>query len=196
MTRHAQSHIAAGMPRESLRCRLQRGTLRKSLVPRVGAACRCPGSCPRGLGSRSTGLPLQNGSSLLHRQAAKALLRPWNESGLGRADRPAQSATDSVPAGRANRQVGADAQCRRLSFVGWSLRICFSFKAGQWVAPCASWQALAVAGGLTAGRAPPARPIGVWMIPRVSRCSNARVISSMRLHTKVRDLARRLRRVR
>src|SRR5262249_12594662 len=55
-----------------------------------------------------------------------------NESGLGRADRPAQSATDSVPAGRANRQAGADTQCRRLSFVGWSLRICFSFKAGQW----------------------------------------------------------------
>jgi hypothetical protein len=47
---------------------------------------------------------------------------------------PAQSATDSVPAGRANRQAGADTQCRRLSFVGWSLRICFSFNAGQWVA--------------------------------------------------------------
>src|SRR5262249_7299843 len=46
---------------------------------------------------------------------------------------PAQSATDSVPAGRANRQAGADTQCRRLSFVGWSLRICFSFNAGQWV---------------------------------------------------------------
>jgi hypothetical protein len=26
----------------------------------------------------------------------------------------------------------ADTQCRRLSFVGWSLRICFSLKAGQW----------------------------------------------------------------
>src|SRR5262249_58413651 len=63
-----------------------------------------------------------------HRQAAKAVLRPWNESGLGRADRPAQTATDSVPAGRANRQAGVDAQCRRLSFVGWSLPICFSFK--------------------------------------------------------------------
>ena len=36
------------------------------------------------------------------------------------------SATDSAPAGRANRQAGADIQCRRLSFVGWSLRICFS----------------------------------------------------------------------
>src|SRR6516162_9078304 len=47
---------------------------------------------------------------------------------------PAQSATDSVPAGRANRQAGADTQCRRLSFVRWSLRICFSFNAGQWVA--------------------------------------------------------------
>jgi hypothetical protein len=47
---------------------------------------------------------------------------------------PAQSATDSVPAGRADRQAGADTQCRRLSFVGWSLRICFSFNAGQWVA--------------------------------------------------------------
>src|SRR5215813_8751437 len=47
---------------------------------------------------------------------------------------PAQSATDSMPAGRANRQAGADTQCRRLSFVGWSLRICFSFNAGQWVA--------------------------------------------------------------
>jgi hypothetical protein len=56
-----------------------------------------------------------HGSLLLHRQAAKALLRPWNESGLGRADRPAQPATDSVPAGRANRQGGVDAQCRRLS---------------------------------------------------------------------------------
>src|SRR5215831_16580590 len=75
------------------------------------------------------------GQHQLHRQAAKALLRPRNESGLGRADRPAQLATDSVPAGRANRQAGADTQCRRLSFVGWSLRICFSFKAGQWVAP-------------------------------------------------------------
>jgi hypothetical protein len=54
-----------------------------------------------------------------------------------------------------------------------------------------------VAGGLTAGRAPPARPIGAdWMIPRVSRCTNARVIPSMRLHTKVRDHARRPRRVR
>src|SRR5215216_4959883 len=86
--------------------------------------------------SRSTEPPLQHGSSLLHRQAAKALLRPRNESGLGRADRPAQSATDSVAAGCANRQAGADTQCRRLSFVGWSLRICFSFKAGQWVARC------------------------------------------------------------
>src|SRR5262252_2492650 len=39
---------------------------------------------------------------------------------------PAQSATDSAPAGRANRQAGADTRCRRLSFVGWSpLRICF-----------------------------------------------------------------------
>ena len=47
---------------------------------------------------------------------------------------PAQSATDCVPAGRADRQAGADTQCRRLSFVGWSLRICFSFNAGQWVA--------------------------------------------------------------
>ena len=33
----------------------------------------------------------------------------------------AQSATDSVPAGRANRQAGADMQRRRLSFVGWPL---------------------------------------------------------------------------
>jgi DNA-binding XRE family transcriptional regulator len=47
---------------------------------------------------------------------------------------PAQSATDSVPAGRANRQAGADTQCRRLSVVGWSRPICFSFNAGQWVA--------------------------------------------------------------
>jgi transcriptional regulator with XRE-family HTH domain len=38
---------------------------------------------------------------------------------------PAQSATDSAPAGRANPQAGADMQCRRLSFVGWSLRIAF-----------------------------------------------------------------------
>jgi hypothetical protein len=28
-----------------------------------------------------------------------------------------------VPADRANRQAGADTQCRRLSFVGWSLRV-------------------------------------------------------------------------
>jgi len=61
------------------------------------------------------------GQHQLHRQAAKALLRPRNESGLGRAGRPAQSATDSVPAGRANRQAGADMQRRRLSFVGWPL---------------------------------------------------------------------------
>ena len=66
-----------------------------------------------------------------HRQTAKALLRPGNESGLGRTP---QSAADRVPAWRANRQAGADTQCRRLSFVGWSLRICFSFNAGQWVA--------------------------------------------------------------
>jgi hypothetical protein len=67
-----------------------------------------------------------------YRQAAKALLRPWNESGLCRVGRPAQSAIDSVLAGRANRQAGADMQCRRLSFVGWSLRLCFSFKAARW----------------------------------------------------------------
>jgi hypothetical protein len=35
-------------------------------------------------------LRLQDGSSLLHRQAAKALLLLCNESGLGRADGPAQ----------------------------------------------------------------------------------------------------------
>src|SRR5262249_25804023 len=106
-------------PRASWHSRAIRKHVEIIIAPLTAwAACRCPGSCPRGLGSRSTELPLQNGSSLLHRQAAKALLRPWNESGLGRADRPVQSATDSVPAGRANRQAGVDAQCRRLSFVG------------------------------------------------------------------------------
>src|SRR5262249_9183401 len=52
----------------------------------------------------------------IHRQTAKALPRPGNESGLGRTP---QSAADRVPACRANRQAGADTQCRRWSFVGW-----------------------------------------------------------------------------
>jgi hypothetical protein len=39
-----------------------------------------------------------------------------------------------VPAGRANPQAGADTQCRRFLFVCWSLRICFSFNVGRWVA--------------------------------------------------------------
>src|SRR5215831_10155473 len=52
----------------------------------------------------------------IHRQTAKALPRPGNESGL---DRTPQSAADRVPACRANRQAGADTQCRRWSFVGW-----------------------------------------------------------------------------
>jgi hypothetical protein len=73
--------------------------------------------------------PCGYGSSLLHWQAAKALLPPWNESGLGRAGLSARPATDNAPADRANRQVGADMQCGRSSFVGWSLRIGFSFKA-------------------------------------------------------------------
>jgi transcriptional regulator with XRE-family HTH domain len=53
------------------------------------------------------------------------------------------------PAGRANRRAGADTQCRRLSCVGWSLRICFSFNAGEWVA----------------------RPVCPLPKPRISACS-------------------------
>jgi hypothetical protein len=85
------------------------------IAPLTGwAACRCPGFYPRGLGSRSTELPLQNGHRCFIGKPPKPCCGHAMKA-AGRAHRPAQSATDSVPAGRANRQAGADTQCRRLS---------------------------------------------------------------------------------